>query len=59
LSIDALIAEHQRLGERLERFGGCSEAFEFWRQLGVEAPESVPLLEIGKFLAVARSRGRS
>lgn len=59
LSLDALVAEHQRLGERLARFGGCSEAFEYWRLLGVEAPESLPLLEIGEFLAAARSRGRS
>ena len=28
LSLDALFAEHQRLGERLARFGGCSEALD-------------------------------
>jgi len=59
LSLGALLAEHQRLGERLARFGGCSDALEVWRLLGAEAPESLPLLEIAEFLAVAPSRGRS
>jgi malonate decarboxylase beta subunit len=60
LSLDALVAEHQRLGERLARFGGCSDALEIWGLLGAQAPESLPLLEIAEFLAtVAPLRGRA
>ncbi|MGB6307131.1 MAG: biotin-independent malonate decarboxylase subunit beta [Steroidobacteraceae bacterium] len=59
LSLDALVAEHQRLGERLARFGGCSDALDIWRLLGAEAPESLPLMEIAEFLSLAGSRGRS
>jgi malonate decarboxylase beta subunit len=57
-SLDALVAEHRRLGERLARFGSCSDALDIWRLLGAEAPESLPLMEIAEFLALAGSRGR-
>ncbi len=58
LSLDNLLQEHARLGERLDRFGSCRDALEIWRRLGIEAPERLPLLDTPRFLsATAGKRG--
>jgi malonate decarboxylase beta subunit len=58
LGLEALEREHDRLGQRLHRFGGCRDALEIWRLLGIDDPERLPLLEAADFLAtVADKRG--
>jgi len=49
--LEDLEAEHARLRERLERFGDCRESIEIWTRLGIEDPQSLPLLETQAFLA--------
>lgn len=51
LSLESMELEHGRLGERLSRFGACSDADEIWSRLGIEAPERLPLLDTEQFLA--------
>ena len=58
LGLEALEREHDRLGQRLHRFGGCRDALGIWRLLGIDDPERLPLLEAADFLAtVADKRG--
>jgi malonate decarboxylase beta subunit len=58
LGLEALEREHDRLGRRLQRFGGCRDALEIWRLLGIDDPQRLPLLEAADFLAtVADKRG--
>ena len=58
LGLEALEREHDRLGQRLHRFGGCRDALEIWRLLGIDDPQRLPLLEAADFLAtVADKRG--
>jgi malonate decarboxylase beta subunit len=58
LGLEALEREHDRLGQRLHRFGGCRDALEIWRLLGIDDPERLPLLEAADFRAtVADKRG--
>ncbi len=56
LSLEALEAEHARLGERLERFGDCRDGLEIWSRLGIETPERLPLLDTAQFLAATAER---
>ncbi|MFC5549813.1 biotin-independent malonate decarboxylase subunit beta [Massilia aerilata] len=53
LSLEALEAEQRMLTSRIERFGGCEDPLEIWEALGVEEPQSVPLLEIDAFRELA------
>jgi malonate decarboxylase beta subunit len=53
LTLEALEAEQRMLGERLERFGEAEDPLEIWAGLGVESPQSVPLLEIDAFRELA------
>jgi malonate decarboxylase beta subunit len=53
LSLEALDAEQNMLRSRLERFGGVEDPLEIWEGLGVESPQSVPLLEIDAFRELA------
>jgi malonate decarboxylase beta subunit len=56
--LEDLEAEHARLRGRLERFGDCRESIEIWTRLGIEDPQSLPLLETQAFLAqVGGKRG--
>ena len=58
LGLEALEREHDRLGQRLHRFGGCRDALDIWRLLGIDNPQRLPLLEAADFLAtVADKRG--
>jgi malonate decarboxylase beta subunit len=56
ISLEALEADHVRLGERLERFGDCRDGLEIWSRLGIEKPEQLPLLETAQFLAATAGR---
>jgi malonate decarboxylase beta subunit len=53
LTLAALEAEQRMLGSRLERFGDLEDPLEVWEALGVEEPQSVPLLEIDAFRELA------
>jgi malonate decarboxylase beta subunit len=54
LTLEALEAEQRMLGERLERFGDAEDPLEIWAGLGMESPQSVPLLEIDAFRDAVR-----
>lgn len=54
LTFAALTAEHERLGDRLARFGACADATDIWAKLGVEQPERLPLLDTADFLAATQ-----
>jgi malonate decarboxylase beta subunit len=56
LSLEALTAEHEALGRRIEKFGAAPDAIDIWRALGIEAPEKIPLLEVGDFRAATANR---
>jgi malonate decarboxylase beta subunit len=56
LGLEALEREHDRLGQRLHRFGGCRDALEIWRLLGIDDPERLPLLEAADFLAIVADK---
>ena len=56
LSLAALEAEHARLGERIARFGTCDDALDIWRELGIEAPERLPVLDTEAFLATVNDK---
>jgi malonate decarboxylase beta subunit len=56
LGLEALEREHDRLGQRLHRFGGCRDALEIWRLLGIDDPERLPLLEAADFLATVADK---
>jgi malonate decarboxylase beta subunit len=59
-SLQALLAEHAALTQRIERFGQCRDALEIWRELGFSEPERLPLLDNTAFLAkYATVRGES
>jgi malonate decarboxylase beta subunit len=53
LTLEALEAEQRMLGERLERFGDAEDPLEIWAGLGIDDPQSVPLLEIDAFRELA------
>ena len=56
LSLEALEADHVRLGERLQRFGDCRDGLEIWSRLGIDKPEQLPLLEAAQFIAATAER---
>ncbi|MGB9110490.1 MAG: biotin-independent malonate decarboxylase subunit beta [Telluria sp.] len=53
LTLEALEAEQRMLGSRIERFGGLEDPLEIWAALGIADPQSVPLLDIDAFRALA------
>ena len=55
LNLDRLALVQSRLADRLARFGGCADATDVWRALGVDANVDVPDLEPEAFLALAQS----
>lgn len=52
-SIQALEAEHERLAQRLVRFGACKDAFDIWREMGLQDPKQIPLLNAAEFVLMA------
>jgi malonate decarboxylase beta subunit len=55
MQLDTLIAEQQRLEQRLQRFGGSEDALDLWRALGVAEPASVPGMTYGDFVELVAS----
>ncbi len=53
LTVDGLEAEQAALAARLERFGALRDALDVWRDLGIDRPESLPLLDRDAFVAIA------
>ena len=58
LDLEQLLAEHQELARRLDRFGDAQDALEIWQRMGIENPERVPGLEHDAFLAVTKTLGK-
>ena len=59
LTLEAIEAEHARLAERWQRFGGADDAPEIWHALGVPADADVAMMGAAEFVAMAaRCTGR-
>lgn len=59
LTLEAVEAEHARLAERWQRFGGADDAPEIWHALGVPADADVAMMGAAEFVAMAaRCTGR-
>jgi malonate decarboxylase beta subunit len=56
MSLAALEREHAALGERLTRFDGCADALDIWRRLGIDSPETLPLLDAQAFNAAINGK---
>jgi malonate decarboxylase beta subunit len=56
LSLEALTAEHEWLGKRLQDFGDCRDAVDIWTKLGIDAPQKLPLLEAAEFRAAVAGK---
>ncbi|MDH2347593.1 biotin-independent malonate decarboxylase subunit beta [Bradyrhizobium sp. SSUT77] len=57
--LDRLKAEHERLAERLRRFGRCEDAVDIWTAEGVAHAATVPELPADQFIALANRIGRT
>jgi malonate decarboxylase beta subunit len=57
--LDRLTAEHERLADRLRRFGGCEDAVDIWTAEGVAHAATVPELPADQFIALANRIGRT
>ena len=55
-SLDAVLAEHRLLAERLERFGTADDSLAVWSGLGWPAPGEVPILDTDSFVHAAQAR---
>ena len=53
LTLESLIAEQAVLETRIARFGTSRDSLDVWRELGVAAPETLPLLDRDAFVAAA------
>ena len=53
LTMEEVEAEHAMLERRLAQYGDKQDPMLIWAQMGVPAPEAVPLLEIDDFRALA------
>ena len=53
LTLDGLREEQDALTARLARFGALRDALDVWRDLGIHAPDAIPLLERDAFAAAA------
>ncbi len=52
IDLPNLEQEHAFLADRIEQFGGCADAIDVWRKLGVSQPELVPLVSLDEFGAM-------
>lgn len=57
--LDRLKAEHERLADRLRRFGACEDAVDIWTAEGVAHAATVPELPADQFIALANRIGRT
>ena len=55
MQLETLVAEQQRLEQRLQRFGSCEDALDIWRGLGVGEPASVPGMAYDAFVELVAS----
>ncbi|QNB07809.1 biotin-independent malonate decarboxylase subunit beta [Herbaspirillum frisingense] len=53
LTLAALEAEQEMLRRRIATFGHAEDPMDIWAELGVERPETVPMLEAAAFTAMA------
>ncbi len=53
LTLDALQAEQEMLRRRIAVFGDAEDPMDIWAELGVPAPQAVPMLEAEAFTAMA------
>ena len=53
LDLATLRAEQQRLEQRIERFGTCSDALDVWKALGAPDPAAIPGMPYAQFDALA------
>ncbi len=58
LTLDAMLAEQAVLTARLRRFGSLRDALDIWRELGVAAPDALPLLDRDAFVAATANVDR-
>jgi len=56
LTLEALEHEHAMLAQRLQAFGDQPDSLAIWSQLGVDAPQAVPMLEAEDFMRMAARR---
>jgi malonate decarboxylase beta subunit len=54
LDLDAVLAEHRLLEQRLVRFGAYDDGEDIWRDLGFDHPENVPLLATDALVALGQ-----
>ncbi|MDH2403427.1 biotin-independent malonate decarboxylase subunit beta [Bradyrhizobium sp. SSUT18] len=57
--LDKLKAEHERLADRLRRFGACEDAVDIWTAEGVAHAATLPELPADQFIALANRIGRT
>jgi malonate decarboxylase beta subunit len=57
LTREVLASEQQRLAARLDRFGGCDDAYDIWAALQIEDPLTVPDMAADDFVALADRLG--
>jgi malonate decarboxylase beta subunit len=55
MQLETLIAEQQRLEQRLQRFGSSEDALDLWKALGVTEPASIPGMAYGDFVELVAS----
>ena len=53
INLDRLQAEHSELGQRLNQFGTCTEAFDVWKILGITESEKISSLDYSDFMLIA------
>ena len=53
LTLEALQAEQEMLRQRIVSFGEAEDPMDIWAELGVPAPQAVPMLEAQAFTAMA------
>lgn len=54
LTLAALESEQEMLRRRITTFGHAEDPMDIWAELGVERPETVPMLEAAAFTAMAQ-----
>jgi len=54
LDLDAVEREHALLQRRVDRFGGCDDGADIWRDLGFPDPENVPLLATDALVVISQ-----
>jgi malonate decarboxylase beta subunit len=61
LDLDAVLAEHVRLEQRLARFGACEDGLDIWAAMGIDDAARITALDTDAFLeaaATARASAR-